>query len=301
MTPVPGGVASSRSTAAAISPRRVDGGPTAASGGRSASPPTASGSASSRRPSEHPAWGRSDRLWLLDPAEAWAPREALTVFQAVDYARPDVIPPLLAPARLPPGAGTAVLNLIAGLMKDRGVARVRYRGPYPTEQLFTALLECFRLDPALHDPLGRFTDGGDARLDARAPRAAPRGARRLRPAPPPDREGRARRCALLSARLAGLIRNEPRVVHEEGSRVICSLWALGRSHRGSAHPRSIWRGPGAARRRARPDSPGSAAAPSGRRRSPSSSPARAPLLSRERCATCCPGSPSNGARCRAIS
>jgi hypothetical protein len=72
-----------------------------------------------------------------------------------------VIPPLFAPARLPPGAGTAVLNLIAGLMKDQGVARVRYRGPYPTEQLFTALLECFRHDPALDDPLRRFMDEGD--------------------------------------------------------------------------------------------------------------------------------------------
>ena len=110
---------------------------------------------------DHPAWGLSDRLWLLDSQDAWAPREALTLFQAVDYARPDVIPPLFAPARLPPGAGTAVLNLIAGLMKDQGVARVRYRGPYPTEQLFTALLECFRYDPALDDPLGRFMDEGD--------------------------------------------------------------------------------------------------------------------------------------------
>jgi hypothetical protein len=38
---------------------------------------------------DHPAWGLSDRLWLLDSQEAWAPREALTLFQAVDYARPD--------------------------------------------------------------------------------------------------------------------------------------------------------------------------------------------------------------------
>ena len=80
------------------------------------------------------------------PHAAWATREALTLFQALDYARPDFIPPLFEPRRLPPGGGTTLLNLIAGLMKDQGVARVRYRGPYPTEQLFTALLECFRYE-----------------------------------------------------------------------------------------------------------------------------------------------------------
>ena len=47
------------------------------------------------------------------------------------------------------------------LASKQGVARVRYRGPYPTEQLFTALLECFRYDGADDDPVGRFMDGGD--------------------------------------------------------------------------------------------------------------------------------------------
>jgi len=80
----------------------------------------------------HPAWGPSDRVWQLEPDAPWAPREALTCFQGVDYARPDFIPPLAEPRRLPAGGGTTLLNLIAGLMKDHGVATVRYRGPYPT-------------------------------------------------------------------------------------------------------------------------------------------------------------------------
>ena len=65
-----------------------------------------------------------------------------------------------------------MLNLLAALMKDQGVARVRYRGPYPTEQLFTTLLECFRYDPALDEPLERFL-AEEARLAAGALREPP--------------------------------------------------------------------------------------------------------------------------------
>ena len=45
-------------------------------------------------------------------------------------------------------------------MKDHGVATVRYRGPYPTEQLFTALLECFRYAAGEGLPLERFLADG---------------------------------------------------------------------------------------------------------------------------------------------
>lgn len=176
----------------------------------------------------HPAWGMSDRLWRLDPAAPWSPREALTVFQAIDYRHPDFIPPLSEPRRLPPGGGTAVLNLIAGLMQDHGVARVRYRGPYPTEQLFTALLESFRYDASLDDPLGRFMDGGA--LD-------------WLPAPHESHHPAAGICVQLRGEIdkvvldgatfyrrvwQGVIRREPRVVREDGERVLCTLWALGR-------------------------------------------------------------------------
>src|SRR5712691_5322684 len=65
---------------------------------------------------DHPAWGRSDRVWLLDGEEPWRPVEPLTVFRALDWTALDHIPPLAEPQRLPPGAGSAVLNLVAALM-----------------------------------------------------------------------------------------------------------------------------------------------------------------------------------------
>ncbi len=202
-------------------------------------------------------WGRSDRLWRLDGAAPWAPREALTVFQALDYRRLDFIPALFEPARLPAGAGTAVLNLIAGLMKDQGMARVRYRGPYPTEQLFTALLESFRFDGATDDPLGRFMDGGA--LDW---------------LPAPHESHRVADGVFVQIRHGidkvvlddiafyrrdwqGVVRREPRVVREDEERVICSLWAFGRS----IEDRLILDGAGEVRERPAPIADSSEPAP----------------------------------------
>lgn len=96
-------------------------------------------------------WGAVDRLW--------ADATPLTVCRAVAWERPDVIPPLAEPARLPPGAATAVLNLLAILARERGVEHLRYDGPYPTEALFLALLECFHPERADGDPLARFMAG----------------------------------------------------------------------------------------------------------------------------------------------
>jgi hypothetical protein len=181
------------------------------------------------RAETHAAWGASDRLWLLGEGAPWAPREALTVFQAVDYGCSDLIPPLLAPARLPPGAGSAVLNLLAGLMKDQGVARARYRGPYPTEQLFTSLLESFRYDPAVDSPLPRFLDGGD--LDwLPAPherhQVAPGVVVQLREEPDTVvLDG----LAFRRADWQGVILREPHRLWPDGARRVCSLWALGRA------------------------------------------------------------------------
>ena len=108
------------------------------------------------RAAESPTWGRSDRLWLLDPDKPFHPVEPITHFQSVDYGAVSFIPPLAEPERLPPGAGTAVLNFLASLLVDQGTTRVHYRGPYATEQLFTALLESFRYDPAATSPLDQF-------------------------------------------------------------------------------------------------------------------------------------------------
>jgi hypothetical protein len=54
------------------------------------------------------------------------------------------------------------LNLLAGLAEEQRIAHLAYVGPYPTEALFLALLECF--SPAMpgDDPLAQFTAGGFA-------------------------------------------------------------------------------------------------------------------------------------------
>ncbi|MBI3104895.1 MAG: hypothetical protein HYY95_04845 [Candidatus Rokubacteria bacterium] len=175
----------------------------------------------------HPAWGPSDRVWAMNEHAPWRPAAPITVYQALDYARLDVIPPLAEPRRLPPGAGTALLNVLAGLMQDQGVARARYRGPYPSEHLFTSLLEAFRYDPAVHRPLERFLAGEP--LD-------------WLPAPHERHHVSRDVCVQMREEVEKVVlgttafyrvasqevlRREPRVVRGEGDRVVCSLWALG--------------------------------------------------------------------------
>ena len=106
------------------------------------------------RAADDPRWGASDVLHHEGTA--------LTHFAAVEWADLEAIPPLTEPARLPPGGGTAVLNLIAALAADQGRGPLAYRGPYPTEQLFLALLESFAFETgsdtsiAGDDPLAWF-------------------------------------------------------------------------------------------------------------------------------------------------
>jgi hypothetical protein len=111
-----------------------------------------------RAPVDHP-WGPVDRLWHAPaPGLARADATPLTVLTAVDWAHPAGIPTAEEPARIPPGGGTAVLNLLAALARERGVARLRYDGPFPSEALFLSLLESFRPD-AVDDPLACFARG----------------------------------------------------------------------------------------------------------------------------------------------
>jgi hypothetical protein len=175
-----------------------------------------------------PVWGPVDRVWRLRDADAFAPDSAITVFQSLDYERIELVPPLAEPRRLPPGAGTALLDLLAGLMKDQGVGRVRYRGPYPTEQLFTALLESFRYDPAATEPLERFMDGGQ--LDWLP---APHERHRVAPGVAVQLRHEVDKVTLDGAAFyrrdwQAVIRQEPRVIRKDGERLVCSLWALGR-------------------------------------------------------------------------
>lgn len=175
---------------------------------------------------ESPLWGRSDRLSVLDPHDPFRPLEPITLFQSVDYGAVGFIPPLVEPDRLPPGAGTAVLNFLASLLVEQGTSRVRYRGPYATEQLFTALLESFRYDPTATSPLDQFMAAGLAWTPAPHERLfSPAGAYvQLRDGiEKVVFQGR----AYYRRRWQGVLRDEPRVLREEGDRVIASLWAMG--------------------------------------------------------------------------
>lgn len=175
---------------------------------------------------ESPIWGRSDRLWRLAHDQPFDPVEPLTVFQSVDYGAVGFIPPLAEPARLPPGAGTAVLNFLASLLTDQGMPSVRYRGPYATEQLFTALLESFRYDPAATSPLEEFMGSDLSWTPAPHERLfSPEGIYvQLRDG---IEKVVFQERAYYRRRWQGVIRDEPRVVREDGERVICSLRVMG--------------------------------------------------------------------------
>jgi len=73
-----------------------------------------------------------------------------------DWTHPICIPAIDAPARIPAGAGTVLLNVLA-IAAWREGRTLRYCGPYPTSQLWSSLRQCFR-------PLGgadeaTFTEG----------------------------------------------------------------------------------------------------------------------------------------------
>lgn len=171
-------------------------------------------------------WGVSDRITCAAERGS-ADRTPVTLFEALDWSRVDRIPALAEPARLPPGGGTAVLNLIAELARAQGAGRLAYRGPYPTEQLFTALLESFRYVGDAPDPLAAFMTGGlewepapherlfagdglYVQLRGRIEKVVSRGAAYYRP----DWQG--------------VVRHAPKRVRDTRAGVVCSLWALGR-------------------------------------------------------------------------
>lgn len=90
---------------------------------------------------DHPLWGPSDRVVRASPDGA---PSTLTLAGPVTWGAVDTIPPVAEPARLPTGAGPALLNVLAAIAEDQGQPPLRYRGPYPTEQLFWSLTESFR-------------------------------------------------------------------------------------------------------------------------------------------------------------
>jgi hypothetical protein len=110
---------------------------------------------------EHPVLGRCDLV--LGPAG-----EPLAHASAVDWRRPDRIPALDRPGALPPGAGTAILDLLAWQAHRAGTGPLRYHGPYPTAALWSALLASFRVDEPLAAAQARFTAQAQARALAGA-------------------------------------------------------------------------------------------------------------------------------------
>jgi hypothetical protein len=171
------------------------------------------------RAAHDPRWGVSDRL-----RHDGAP---LTHCAAIDWAGVSAIPPLAEPARLPPGGGTAVLNLVASLAADQGSAPLRYRGPYPTEQLFLALLECFRCadtdDPP--GPLVAFMAGALSWTPAPHARAFAPGGIYVQTRDGIDKavwQGR----AYYRPDWPSVRRHATHRLHEVGGRVHGSLWAL---------------------------------------------------------------------------
>ena len=84
---------------------------------------------------DHPVLGPSLAIVRDCAAVAW--------LSALDWAAPAAIPAIDRPAALPPGCGTMLLDTIARLAADAGVATLRYAGPYPTAALWQALAASF--------------------------------------------------------------------------------------------------------------------------------------------------------------
>ncbi|HEX2499846.1 MAG TPA: hypothetical protein VHO73_00215 [Methylomirabilota bacterium] len=120
----------------------------------------------------HPLWGPSDRI--VGDTAGGSPT-TLTLAAAVSWDAVDLIPPVAEPGRLPSGAGAALLNVLAALAWDQRRPALRYRGPYPTEQLFWSLTESFRFDRLAPgaDPLARFVADAEATFARGLPEVAP--------------------------------------------------------------------------------------------------------------------------------
>jgi hypothetical protein len=160
-------------------------------------------------------WGWSDRLWHApEPSGAGWRGTPLTIFA------------LAEPARLPPGGGTAVLNLIAELAAAQRIGPLAYRGPYPTEQLFLALLESFRYESMSADPLAAFMQGALTWTPAPAERVFPADDLYV------QTRGRIEKVvwrggAYYRPDWQGVARHSPRRIVDAPDGVRCVLWALG--------------------------------------------------------------------------
>ncbi len=93
---------------------------------------------------DHPVTVGPDRephvvLGEVQPVRAGEAGTIVARATVTDWRRPAHIPAIDAPAKLPAGAGSTLLNVLA--LSGR---TLRYRGPYATHALWTSLGECFR-------------------------------------------------------------------------------------------------------------------------------------------------------------
>ena len=111
--------------------------------------------------STHFGWGLSDCLWTLDDELGFRLDRFLTQFRSVPYQDVTALPPLDDPGRLPTGTGSTVLNVLSLLSHDQAKSVLRYRGPYPSDQLFATLRESFRTGGEIGTSRERFTQGAE--------------------------------------------------------------------------------------------------------------------------------------------
>jgi hypothetical protein len=114
-----------------------------------------------RKAVSHLAWGESDCVWLLAGEDGFTLDRSLTLFRSVLYEDLASLPPLDAPAHLPVGGGSTILNVLALLAQDQKKATLRYQGPYPSERLFATLCESFRYSGEPGAMRERFTSGAE--------------------------------------------------------------------------------------------------------------------------------------------
>ena len=105
----------------------------------------------------HPVWGTSDTIVTLSGGGGFEGGQTMALAKTVDYEDVDSLPPLDMPSGLPPGTGGTILNVLAILAKAQGKKKLRYRGPYATERLFSTLRECFTCPGELGANRERFT------------------------------------------------------------------------------------------------------------------------------------------------
>jgi len=97
-----------------------------------------------RGAASHLGWGAADVIGLLAGEGGFDLDRTLSLCRVVRYEDVDSLPPLDAPACLPAGGGTTLLNILAGLAHDQAKPALRYCGPYPSDRLFFTLRESFR-------------------------------------------------------------------------------------------------------------------------------------------------------------